>query len=83
VDTGDVEHTVTGRTGGNGPGHAARPSTAPGQVFAAAVGVAALLAALGAGAAACLNTLEPARSTPTSASQITVTPGIGAPPLAP
>jgi hypothetical protein len=44
------------------------------RMLVIAVGVAAVLVAAGLGAASCLRSLEPTRSAPTSASQITVTP---------
>ena len=68
-------NTVTGRSGPAGPAHAARPWPPPARVFAVAAGVAAALTAVGLGAAGCLAAIDSARSTPISASLITVTPG--------
>jgi hypothetical protein len=68
-------HTVTGWPGSGRPAHAARPWQ-PRIRVATAVGIVLLLAAMGAAAASCLGSLGPSKSTPTSASLITVTPAI-------
>ncbi len=75
MDSPPSRHTVTGWPGDAGPAHADRRWVAPSRVAAAAVGTAAVLAAVGFGAAACLSSMGPTRSTPTSANQITVPAG--------
>lgn len=70
-------HTVTGPPAARRAVHAARPPVRPARLVAGVAAFAALLAALGVGTAACLTTLAPATSTPTSARSITVTPDAG------
>jgi len=72
VDSPHHRHTVTGWPARSGPAHADRRWVPPTRVATAAVGAAAVLAAVGFGAAACLSAAGPTRSTPTSANQITV-----------
>ena len=76
MDQRQPGHTVTGAPGCVAA-HAARPPVRAGRVVLGVVGVATALAALGLAAAACLGTLDPASSTPTSAQSITVTPSAG------
>lgn len=84
MDYPQSRHTVTGWADTGRPAHADRPRPVPTRVLvAAAAGAAVVLAAVGLGAAACLNSLEPARSSPTSASHITVTPGSDTVPATP
>ncbi|MCB1263280.1 MAG: hypothetical protein KDB56_01535 [Mycobacterium sp.] len=55
--------------------HAARPPIRAGRLIGALAAGCAVLAAVGVGAAACLNHLGPSTSAPTTARSITVTPG--------
>lgn len=58
------------------PVHADRPWPAVSRLIAVGLGAAALLGAVGLGAAGCLASAGTTRSTPTSASRITVTPAV-------
>ncbi len=73
MDSPYRRHTVTGWPDTGGPAHADRPALPSARlVVGAAVGGAVVLTAVGFGAAACLDSLGPARSAPTSAQRITV-----------
>ena len=67
-------HRVTGPASVTGPAHADRPWPAPARLVAVAAGGAAIITAIGLGVAGCLTAVGSSRSTPTSASLITVTP---------
>ncbi|TDO14978.1 hypothetical protein EV580_3116 [Mycobacterium sp. BK086] len=66
-------HTVTPASTGPAA-HARRPAIRNGRLIAAGAGVVAVLAAVGLGTAALLQSTGPTASTVTSASMITVTP---------
>ncbi|MBB3601058.1 hypothetical protein FHT40_000691 [Mycolicibacterium sp. BK556] len=66
-------HTVTPASTGPAA-HARRPAIRSGRLIAAGAGVVAVLAAVGLGTAALLQSTGPTASTVTSASMITVTP---------
>lgn len=73
----DPSHTVTPAINSAGSAaHAARPTGHHRRLIAAAVGLAAVLAAVGVGATALLRTDDRTHSAPTSANLITVTPTV-------
>ncbi|MCB1291519.1 hypothetical protein [Mycolicibacterium sp.] len=67
-------HRVTGPPRVGPATHAARPTVRTARLIGAVAAACALLAAVGVGAASCLNRLGPFTSTPTSARSITVAP---------
>lgn len=73
------KHTVTGWSGSDRPAHGVRGRRPPGR-FATAVGVVFVLIGLGVAAVSCLGSQGPSKSTPTSASLLTVPPATGTAP---
>lgn len=70
------QHTVTGWPGPGRPAHARHPRRPPGTLPTVVLAGAVVLAALGAVAAACLSSHDTSKSTPPSASLITVLPPV-------
>lgn len=67
-------HTVTGWPDRSRPAHADRPWPPAKRLAGLVLGTLAVLGAVGLTVGGCLAAVDSSRSTPTSASQITVTP---------